>query len=180
MGPFRLIPADSERYLSIRREMLIDAPWAFLASPEDDSARDASVIAERLARDDNAIFAIEAINDDATERQTHKGLRGPLLSVAGISRELRAKTRHRAVIWGVYTTPAARGRGFSRLVVSAAIDHARTWGGVDLIALCVSERAPEAQSLYESLGFVRWGSEPDAVRVGDDSFTDHYMHLRIR
>jgi RimJ/RimL family protein N-acetyltransferase len=180
-APFPLTPADAGRYLANRREMLLDAPCAYLASPENDLARSVDAVAERLARDDNAIFAIE-VHDRAPSPLPSPGGRGSarLVSVAGVFREQRAKTKHRAAIWGVYTTPSARGKGFARAVVSAAVEYARTWDGVDLVTLSVSERAEEARRLYESLGFVRWGSEPDAVRVLGESFTDHYMHLRIR
>ena len=53
-------------------------------------------------------------------------------------RETRDKQRHRASIWGVYVSPAHRGRGFGRSVVAACIDHARTWPNIEWVALGVS------------------------------------------
>ena len=45
--PIRLLtPADAHAYIAIRREMLVEAPWAFASSPEDDSALDPAAIAE--------------------------------------------------------------------------------------------------------------------------------------
>jgi GNAT superfamily N-acetyltransferase len=41
--------------------------------------------------------------------------------MAGVA---RAKERHKAYLWGMYVTRAARGRGVGRQLVRAALDHA--------------------------------------------------------
>jgi len=33
--------------------------------------------------------------------------------------------------------------------------------------------------LYESAGFKTWGIEPDAIRVGPFSYSDHHMILTL-
>lgn len=164
----RLTPDDAGRYVEIRRTMLADTPWAFEAAlGEDDIGCDPTRLAARLAEDDNAIFAAEAPDG------------GALLAVAGISRRKRVKIAHRAEIWGVYTRADARGRGLARAVMRAAIDHARTWPGVEIVELGASERSTEAVRLYESLGFVRWGVEPDYVRIDGRSYAEHHLYLLL-
>lgn len=159
----RLGPGDAEAYAAIRREMLVDSPWSFLGCPGDDRPSDAEWIRGRLGEDDNAVFG--AFGSD-----------GLLLSVSGVHRSMRVKTAHRASVWGVYTRPAARGRGLARLTVQACIDHARSWGGVGSVGLSVSERSPGARRLYESLGFVWWGREPGAIGIGGElSAEDHLL-----
>jgi len=170
--PRLLTPDDAATYLEFRREMLDDSPWSFLATPDDDVAAGVERIAANLRNPENVIVGV-------FEKGAREPGSGRLLSTAGVVRKTRAKVRHRAIIWGVYTTPGARRRGLSRLVMTLAIEVARSWPGVDIIGLSVSARAAEAAKLYESLGFVRWGSEPDAIRIGDESFTEIHMQLRL-
>lgn len=167
--PRRLDPDDTEMFAVFRREMLLNSPWAFGSSPEDDRFRDLEALRAGLASGDTTIFAAR----DAEN--------GRILATAGLVRDSKIKRSHIAMIWGVYVTPAARGRGLGRSVVSAAIDAARQWNQppIAMIVLTVSQNAPEARRLYESLGFIAWGVEPDALRVAGVSYSETYMHLRI-
>lgn len=166
--PRPLIPDDAEAYSALRREMLLDSPWAFGASPEDD--RPVEAVRRGLTEPCNSILAVIGEND---------GEAGRLLAAAGVRREEKRKRRHIAYIWGVYVTPSARGRGLGRLVVGAAIDTARGWEGVSAVQLAVSENAPAARRVYESLGFRRWGYEPDALRIDGRPFGEIHMHLPL-
>jgi ribosomal protein S18 acetylase RimI-like enzyme len=165
VGVLRLTPADAGRYVRLRRRMLLDTPAAFAASPEDDVASDEAFVADVLARAENAILAVEA--------------GGELVAVAGVARQSKAKFAHRADIWGVYVEPAHRGAGHARAVLAAAIDLARSWPGVDWVDIGVSAATPGAQRLYESLGFVAWGREPEASLVGGERHDEVFMALRL-
>lgn len=160
-----LTPEDASEYVAIRREMLQDAPWAFLASEAQDRGCDVEKVKVSLARDDAAIVGVRD--------------NGKLVAVAGVVREEPLKRRHIAMIWGVYVTPAARGRGHARAVVSRAMEVARSWAGIASIHLAVNQNAPAARRLYQSLGFIEWGSEPDAVRIDGRSLAEYHMHMRI-
>lgn len=161
----RLLPADADAYVALRREMLLDTPEAFLASPEFDRGSDPDKVRDSLGRAEVRMFgAFEA------ER---------LVAVAGIERQALAKRRHVAVIWSVYVTPAARGQGLGRAVVAACIEAAREWPGVEVLELAVSENTPRARQIYESLGFKVWGVEPDAVRSGGRSFAEYHLQRRL-
>jgi ribosomal protein S18 acetylase RimI-like enzyme len=157
--------------------MLAEAPWAFGASPDDDFARDPDAVEEMLDRTNSGVFAVaeHGAGSDADES-------GPaeLVAAAGIVRQSRAKFVHRSRIWGVYVAPALRGRGLGRAVMAAAIELARSWPGVDYVDLSVSSNAPEALRMYESLGFVAWGREPEAIAVGGRRFDEIHMTLRLR
>jgi len=89
------------------------------------------------------------------------------------------KFAHRASIWGVFVEPAHRGKGLGQAVIAAAIDLARTWPGVDYIDLGASGAAPEAQRLYERLGFAAWGREPEATEIGGRRYDEIHMSLRL-
>ncbi len=155
--------------------MLLSAPWAFGASPEDDKGLDVAHLESMLAKGAYAILAVEAPLDAVTpERECE------LVAAAGILRWDSPKFAHRATIWGVFVEPVHRGAGLGRAVVTAAIDLARTWPGVDYIDLGVSERAREARRLYESLGFHAWGREPEATEMGGFRYDEIHMTLRLR
>lgn len=167
----RFNAADVPAYLSIRREMLLNAPWAFGSSPEDDRGLDPRAVQERVESAESAIIG-------AFDREG--GSPEGLCAVAGVGREPKRKARHLATIVGVYTRTACRGQGLGRRVVTAAIDLARAWSGVDLVQLAVSEHAPEARRLYERLGFVAWGVEPEALRLDGRAYAEIHMKLRLR
>ncbi len=71
-------------------------------------------------------------------------------------------SRHKMVMWGVFTSPGYRRKGLSRQVVGAAIQHAFS-NGVRRINLQVYVPNEPALSLYKSFGFVEYGVEPEAV-----------------
>ncbi|MGW4463262.1 GNAT family N-acetyltransferase [Micromonospora sp. NBC_01796] len=54
----------------------------------------------------------------------------------------------------MYTTPAARGRGVARAVLSAVERSAREYGRKRLILEC-GDQQPEAISMYQSCGYVQ-------------------------
>lgn len=161
-----LAPNDAPAYAALRREMLADSPWAFMSSLADDRGVNEAEMRASLAREGFAVLGAF----DAANR---------LIAVAGINRESKSKRAHVAGIWGVYVTPSARGGGLSRAVIQAAIAAARAWPGVHALALSVSENSPAAQRVYTSLGFVSWGTEPDALRVGDRSYAELHMRLSL-
>jgi ribosomal protein S18 acetylase RimI-like enzyme len=162
--PLAVTDADITAYVHLRREMLEHEPFAFGSSPEDDRLN-ADFLRTSLRSADSALIGC------------FKG--GHLIAVAGLVREPKLKARHLATIYGVYTTPAARGLGAARDAVTHAIAIARTWPGVDWIQLSVSETAPIAQRLYESLGFIAWGTEPDATRVNGVGRAEIHMRMKL-
>lgn len=161
----RLTPCDAERYTELRREMLAAAPWAFTATPDDDIALDLAHLRSSLGESESAIFAVEAAEK--------------LVAAAGIFRMKNPKFAHRAKLWGVYVDSRHRGQGLGRAVVTAAIELARTWSGVEFVDLSVSANSPEARRLYESLGFNQWGREPQTLQYNGRRYDEVYMTLRI-
>lgn len=163
----RLVAHDAQAYHALRREMLVDSPWAFASSPDDDRLRDLADLRAALAQPEQAFLAVDAPDGSR------------LLAAAGAHRDPKLKRAHVAWVWGVYVTPSARGRGLGRAVVSAAVAAARAWPRVECVCLSVSAHpaAAPALRLYQSLGFEAWGAEPDALRVNGESWGE--VHLRL-
>jgi RimJ/RimL family protein N-acetyltransferase len=158
---------DAPAYAALRAEMVVREPHAFLAAPGDDHAGDAESVRRYLAREEHAIAGAFLAGA------------GGLVGVAGVYREARVKRRHRAAVWGVYTTPAARGRGVGRRLMEACLALAGSWRGVEVIGLSASVRSEAAIRLYESVGFRRWGVEPDCIRVEGEALDEVHMQRRV-
>lgn len=160
----RLMPEDAPDYVRLRSEALVREPFSFGASPGDDRASSLDFVREALADPHQAIIGAFAPE---------------LVGTAGIYREHDLKTRHKTRIWGVYVSAAARGGGLGRKLMEGAIGWARALDGVRQVHLVVSPRTPTARVMYQSLGFVRWGVEPNALYVNGEMVDDEHMVLML-
>jgi RimJ/RimL family protein N-acetyltransferase len=146
----RLGPDDAAALHALRREALETHPLAFGASPADDRMRSLEGAAATLApAGDHAVYG--AFED------------GRLVGMGGIRRDDRLKSRHMAVIWGMFVAPGGRRRGAGRALLEALLAHARGWPGVVKVEISVTEAAPEAARLYAAAGFRAWGREPRSL-----------------
>ena len=98
-----------------------------------------------------------------------------LVGVAGLRPERRERADHKATLFGMYVVSSHRGCGLGRALVDAALDFARSSPSLRIIQLTVTDSNVSAISLYETCGFVHFGSEPYAVRVGDGFITKIHM-----
>jgi RimJ/RimL family protein N-acetyltransferase len=156
---------DVPELLGLLQEAVIEEPFAFVTSPEDDFVSSIEAVREHLARTPNAVVF------GAFERD--------LVGMLWFTREQRAKLSHKAMIWRTYVRKDSRGRGIAGKLLQAAIDHARTLQGLGAISLCVSDKSPGARKLYERYGFRAWGIERDSFRCDGESAALHYMTLQL-
>lgn len=153
---------DADAYLALRLRALRDHPTSFCATPEDEAQMD---IAARLRPDDGqAVFGAFAA--------------GAMVGQAGVFRDLGERFRHKATIWGVYTSPEARGAGIGRALVLACIAEARAWG-CSHVLLSVNASLEPAVRLYSSLGFEAFGREPDFMQVAGVLQDELHMIRRL-
>jgi ribosomal protein S18 acetylase RimI-like enzyme len=163
-GDLRLLPDETEAFIRMRREALDLEPSAFLASPDDDRALDPSFVRESFSSSSQATFGAFAPD---------------LVGMVGIGRESRRKAAHKAYVWGRYVRAARRRSDVGRSLMIAALQFARGLEGVTHVHLGVAEGNASALRLYESLGFVAWGKEPDALRIGGEPVTEYHMVLEL-
>ena len=160
----RLTAEDAEPYHALRMRTLTEHPEAFVITPEEEA--NVEETRARLARteacDDELIFGAWDGSD--------------LFGTAGMYRQTpnRVRGRHRAMIWGMYVVPEARGNGTGRRLLDAAINAARHAEGIELIHLGVAPESGPARSLYRSAGFEPWGIEAKSSRV-DGRYIDTEM-----
>jgi ribosomal protein S18 acetylase RimI-like enzyme len=75
----------------------------------------------------------------------------------------------------MYVSGKVRQRGLGQQLVQAALDEAQNHKGLRLIQLTVTAGNEAAFNLYQRCGFVQFGLEPMAVRVGEDYFDKIHM-----
>jgi ribosomal protein S18 acetylase RimI-like enzyme len=77
-----------------------------------------------------------------------------------------------------YIAPYARGHGLARLLVRRVEEHAATMG-FRVLNLDVRETQESAISLFEGLGYVRWGTHPAYARVDGRTVAGHFYYKLI-
>ena len=162
-----LTESDVNSFRELRLHALREEPAAFTASAEEFEQQSLEVVAQRLINTPEN-FVLGAFVDRA------------LVGLAGFHREISAKLHHVGVIWGMYVAPEARDQGIGRALIREVIQRARSLSGLDHILLGVVESQTIARILYESLGFVVYGREPRAVKIGDEYLDEELMTLDVR
>ena len=74
-----------------------------------------------------------------------------------------------------YIAPYARGHGLARRLVARVEEHAAAMS-YRVLNLDVRETQESAISLFESLGYVRWGTHPAYARVDGRTVAGHFYH----
>lgn len=160
----RLSQEDGEEFFRLRLEALETSPSSFGASYHETLKGGAEKLAERLKPTDDA-FVFGAF------------CKGELVGILGFVRNEGAKVSHKGFIWGVYVTSKMRRSGVARSLATHAIACARQLG-LDQLHLSVTVSNHAAVKLYKSLGFETYGTEPSAIKIGDETFDEFLMVLK--
>ncbi len=162
-----LTPDDIAAFWTVRLEALESEPFAFGASPESHRMLTVEEFGTRYTVDPQNNFVVGTFDD------------GKLSGIAGFVRERGLKELHKGRLWSVYLTPRLRGRGLAKAMLSLLLERAAQIEGLEQILLRVAQNQAAANRLYRSLGFVPFGREPRALKVGDVYLDEEYMVLRL-
>jgi ribosomal protein S18 acetylase RimI-like enzyme len=77
----------------------------------------------------------------------------------------KPKTKHKALLIGMYVSAESRRCGTGKALLQAAIEHAQGRAGTLVLALTVTEGNSAAVKLYQAAGFEAFGTEPMAIRT---------------
>jgi ribosomal protein S18 acetylase RimI-like enzyme len=156
-----LTEEDWKIWKTLRLEALKDTPESFGSSLEEELAWSDSYFKDTLTKND--IFGV--FLDDL------------LVSCACFYTLNSDKTKHRGVIWGMYTRPEYRGKGIASALIQTIIHHALS-RVIQLHLTCVTTN-PAALALYQKYGFMIYGTEPKALKIGDTFFDEYLMVLDL-
>lgn len=88
---------------------------------------------------------------------------GELVGTVTVEFATKPKTRHRALVLGMFVREESRGLGLGRQLMQAALACAAEREGVLTVVLTVTEGNVPAIELYRACGFSAFGTEPMAI-----------------
>ncbi len=148
----------------VRLQATDAAPYRRLMLQAYELAADAftSTAAERA--DEPESFWVKRIADPAGLSAAFGAFDGgQLVGTVALEFSAKPKTRHKALLIGMYVAPQARGTAAARELLAAALDCARDRGGILMVTLTVTEGNEPAIRLYRRAGFQPFGVEPMAI-----------------
>jgi L-amino acid N-acyltransferase YncA len=157
--------ADAVLLQACRLQGLVESPEAFLVTLGEVADTPLSQLEAELH--DDGICYVGAFNDD--------GLVG-FMRYLRFQREAR---RHVAEVRSVYVSKSARGQGIGARLLQRLIGEAKV-AGIETLILSVLEDNLPARRLYESCGFRLHGTEPRAVKKGDNYLGQSLYSLDLR
>lgn len=150
-----LTTQDLERYRALMLHAYDSAADVFTSTREERAAEPDSWWARRIADPSGLSIGFGAFEGEA------------LVGTVTLEFSSRAKTKHRALVVGMFVSEAARGRGVGKALLEEALSTAQARSGVQVVRLTVTEGNTPAVRLYESVGFKAFGVEPMAIATPD-------------
>lgn len=156
----QLFPGDATELRELRLEALRLHPDAFGSTYAVEAAELVSAFAARIAG--GGLFG--------------GFVDGRMAGMAGFRVVDAAQLRHKGVLGGMYVCEPARGSGLAAAIVQAVLAHAAS--RVEQILLTVAAENGRAIRFYERQGFVAYGTEPRALKVGAH-YLDELLMIRF-
>jgi ribosomal protein S18 acetylase RimI-like enzyme len=163
-----LTETDAQALWDLRTTALQSEPEAFGESLEEHLQTPVEGIEQRLRSGGDESFVLGAISDSV------------LVGMVGFYRDLRAKRRHRAWIWGMYVAPTWRGEGIGRQLLEEVVRRAEKISGLQRLLLSVSVTQSRARHLYASVGFGVFGTEPQALQIEGRFLEEDHMGFTLK
>jgi ribosomal protein S18 acetylase RimI-like enzyme len=146
-------PADAPRYRSLMLHAYEHAADAFTSTPEERAAEPENWWVRRIADPANTRAAFGAFD------------RQQLIGTVALEFSSKPKTKHNALMLGMYVLPTFRRNGAAKALLQAAIDCCDSRGDIRSIKLTVTEGNEPAIALYRAFGFEVFGIEPMAIHT---------------
>ena len=162
-----LCASDAARYKALMLHAYEHAADAFTSTPEERALEPDAWWIHRIAHPQGLTVAFGAFEDES------------LVGTVALEFSAKPKTRHKALVIGMYVMPSSRGRGSARALVHAAIRFCQARGDIRAIQLEVTEGNEPAVALYRSLGFQAYGVEPLAVLTPSGFKSKVHMWLSL-
>jgi ribosomal protein S18 acetylase RimI-like enzyme len=160
------IPKDAMGFRELRLYALQDSPTAFSADYQGNLSHPTQYWEDLLTMDPDESTMFVASHES------------PLIGMTGIARGRSPKTRHSAMIWGVYVRPEWRGLHIAEELINACFRWARA-RKIVAARLGVTATNTSAIRCYERCGFRITGTEPRAVYYEGQYHDFHMMYCPL-
>jgi GNAT superfamily N-acetyltransferase len=168
--PMRVVllsASDARQYRALMLHAYEHAADAFTSTVEERAVEPASWWLGRIADPTGMAVAFGAF----------QGVE--LVGAVALEFSAKPKTRHKALVIGMYVLPDRRGSGAARALLQAAIDRCKSRGDILVMQLTVTDGNEPAIALYRSAGFEPFGTEPMAIRTADGFRSKVHMWLDL-
>lgn len=165
----RLRALELADYKALRDAMLAAHPDAFTSDAAAEATRSAQGYLARLGLDhpQGGQFTFGAWDGRA------------LVGAVSCERDVRLKVRHVGHLIGMMVADHTTGRGIGGALLQACIAEARAADGLEMLTLSVTAGNAAAEHLYQRAGFVRYGTQPRAVKLDGRYHDKHLMILTL-
>jgi RimJ/RimL family protein N-acetyltransferase len=168
MRVVRLQPSDAPQYRGLMLQAYELAADAFTSTAAERAAEPVSFWVKRIADSTGLSAAFGAFEGEE------------LIGTVALEFSAKPKTKHKALLIGMYVAPVARGKGVGRALLEAIVKHARAKEGLHLLTLTVTEGNESAVNLYRSVGFQTFGVEPMAILTQSGFTAKVHMWLPLQ
>jgi len=162
---------DFAAFVDIQRHALLNAPEVFGSDYEWFESLSALLKEQRFEMFLNYPyqFVLGAITPS-----------GEIAAMVGFSCDhSRSKIKHKGRLWGVYVRAEHRHRGLATRLITAIITTAQDLVRCEIIQLSVSKHNPGSFAVYLRLGFIVYGTELHAMKIGDTYVDEYLMHKML-
>ena len=143
------------------------APDAFTSTAQERAAEPEAFWVKRIADPKGMSVAFGAFEGQ------------DLIGTVALEFSAKPKTKHKALVIGMYVTPTARARKTGGALLEAAVHYAKSKGGIASITLTATEGNESAIKLYRAAGFEIFGTEPQAILTPSGYKAKVYMWLPL-
>ncbi|MBK9927766.1 MAG: GNAT family N-acetyltransferase [Anaerolineales bacterium] len=155
---------DVVQFRELRLFALQDSPTAFSADYEVNANHPMSFWESRLKPDEHGTIFVAEHNSQ-------------LVGLTGIRKGESPKTKHNALIWGVFVRPPWRGLHLAEELITTCIEWAKA-RDVEIVKLGVMTDNTPAIRCYERCGFTVYGTEPRGIFY-EGKYYDEYLMYKI-
>ena len=160
-----LTTADVIVYRALMLEAYEQAPDAFTTTAAEREAEPESWWVKRIGTADGLTTSFGAWKGSS------------LVGTVALEYAAKPKTRHSALVLGMYVQPQERGKAVGLALLNAAIAAVSARPEILSLNLTLTEGNASALRLYRSVGFVEWGTQPQAIRT--DSGLKGKVHMSL-
>lgn len=158
-------PSEVQRYRDLRLRGLREHPEAFGETAEGFEAKSLEAISSNIeAQARLGGFILAAVSAS-----------GELLGTVGLAVNAPGKSGHRSFLWGMYVSPEVRQQKVGSALIQELIKRAERVPGLEQVHLSVVTSNTPAISLYERMGFEKYGTDPKVIKLNGQYFDEHLM-----